>query len=276
MPGTLATIAPMSLDGAGLRHRVDALQWYHTLELPWGVVTPGWFDTRSIVDSIPFPADLSGLRCLDVGTFDGYWAFLMEKRGAREVVAIDVPDPRAWDWPANSTEQAFHEISGRRPGAGFTLASAVLGSHVERRELSVYDLAPEAVGTFDFVYMGSMLIHLRDPIGALMRLRSVCTGTFLLVDNVDLAMGVFPRPMARLDGKGRPWWWVANRAAVARMIDAAGFAVERPWKHFFMPPGRGMKKPALTPRLLASRAGRHAALLAWAGDPHVAILSRPI
>src|SRR5579862_4659707 len=66
--------------------------WYHTLELGHGVVTPGWFDTRPAVCAVRFPASLAGVRCLDVATFDGFWAFEMERRGAAEVVAIDLVD----------------------------------------------------------------------------------------------------------------------------------------------------------------------------------------
>jgi hypothetical protein len=72
-----------------LAARVAARDWYHTLELAPGVVTPGWFDLRYRPGRIDFPADLHGLRCLDVGTFDGFWAFTMERRGAAEVVALD-------------------------------------------------------------------------------------------------------------------------------------------------------------------------------------------
>ena len=43
---------------------------------------------------------LDGKRCLDVGTYDGFWAFEIEQRGAKEVVAVDVLDPRRWDWPS--------------------------------------------------------------------------------------------------------------------------------------------------------------------------------
>jgi hypothetical protein len=41
--------------------------WYHTLELPGGVVTEGMFDHRPAVDRYLLPKDLSGMRCLDVG-----------------------------------------------------------------------------------------------------------------------------------------------------------------------------------------------------------------
>ena len=72
--------------------------WYHTMELAPGVVTPGWFDLRPIVDHLPWPG-VAGKRCLDVGTYDGFLAFELERRGASEVVAIDIDDHDRWDWP---------------------------------------------------------------------------------------------------------------------------------------------------------------------------------
>ena len=54
--------------------------WYHKIELPGGVVTPGWAPLNA--DSYGIPADMSGLRVLDVGAWDGYWTFEALKRGA--------------------------------------------------------------------------------------------------------------------------------------------------------------------------------------------------
>jgi tRNA (mo5U34)-methyltransferase len=92
--------------GESLSERVAAIEWYHTLELAPGVVTPGWFDTRAVVAQLPLPPSLDGKRCLDVGTFDGFWAFEMERRGG-SVTAIDVIDPLEWDWPVNSSAEAI-------------------------------------------------------------------------------------------------------------------------------------------------------------------------
>src|SRR5579864_5530599 len=142
-------------------------EWYHSIELEPGLVTPGWFDTRAVAGQLPWP-DLRGKRCLDVGTFDGFWAFEMERRGAAEVVAIDVLDPKAWDWPVNSSSDTVRTIGERKArGEGFELAKAALGSRVIRHELSVYDLDPVEVGAFDFVYLGSLLLHLQNPVRAL-------------------------------------------------------------------------------------------------------------
>ena len=127
-------------------------EWYHTLELAPGVVTPGWFDTRKALAQLPFPASLAGKRCLDVATFDGFWAFEMERRGADEVVAIDLVDASEADWPVGSDPSVIQAIGERkRAGEGFELARDALGSSVERLEMNVYDLDAEAVGEFDFV-----------------------------------------------------------------------------------------------------------------------------
>ena len=70
--------------------------WYHTIDLAPGVVTPGWFDLRPVVERMPWPS-VAGKRCLDVGTYDGFLAFEMERRGAAEVVAVDLDDHDQWD-----------------------------------------------------------------------------------------------------------------------------------------------------------------------------------
>jgi hypothetical protein len=82
-----------------LAHQVAQYRWYHTIELTDGVVTEGMFDHRPAVNRYMLPADLSGMRCLDVGTMDGFWAFEMERRGASEVVATDVARVDDLDWP---------------------------------------------------------------------------------------------------------------------------------------------------------------------------------
>ena len=258
----------------------DALEreWYHTIELAPGVVTPGWFDTRRIVQEIPFPASLAGKRCLDVATFDGFWAFEMERRGAAETVAIDVLDPSQWDWPAGSEQSVVEALARRQEsGSGFEIAHAALGSRVERLERSVYELDPTDVGQFDFVYVGSLLIHLRDPVRALERVRSVCSGTLLLVDNIDLALTLRSRrrPIAALDGVGRPWWWKFNLAALTRVVEVAGFRSLQPARRVWMPPGRGHPRARLSRALLSSEEARQRLLTSLKGDPHAAVLATP-
>jgi tRNA (mo5U34)-methyltransferase len=253
-------------------------EWYHTLELAPGIVTPGWFDTRKVVDDLPFPASLEGKRCLDVATFDGFWAFEMERRGALETIGIDILDPTAWDWPVNSSAAVVEAVGRRKDrGRGFEIARDALGSSVKRLEMSVYDLSPEAVGAFDFVYVGSLLLHLRDPIRALERVRSVCRGSLLLVDNINLGLTIAHprRAIAALEGVGRPWWWKMNLAGLVRALESAGFQLSLPPKRIWMPPGSGHPRGRLNRELLRSEEARASLVATLKGDPHAAILARP-
>lgn len=201
--------------------------WYHTLELAPGLETPGWFDLRPIADRLPWP-DVRGKRCLDIGTFDGYLAFELERRGASRVVATDLASHEGWDWPPVMREQgpeAMAEIAGEK-GRGFEVARELLGSSVERLLVSVYDLDPEDHGQFDVVVCGSLLLHLRDPLRALERIRAVCRGQLMSCEEIDLPLTVLQprRPTLRLDGLSDLFQWtVPNVAGHRRMIEAMGF-----------------------------------------------------
>ena len=60
-----------------------------------GLYTPGVArDHRYRVSFLP--PSFAGERVLDVGTFDGCYAFLAEHRGAAEVVAVDNEQYVAW------------------------------------------------------------------------------------------------------------------------------------------------------------------------------------
>jgi tRNA (mo5U34)-methyltransferase len=261
-----------------LAQRVASIDWYHTLNLAPGVVTPGWLDHRPVLHRIPIPSTLDGKRCLDVGTFNGFWAFEMERRGASEVLGIDVLDPHRWDWPV-ARDQSTIETLGRRMagGDGFEVARAALSSDVRRLDLSVYDLDEQNVGRFDLVYVGSLLVHLRDPVRALDRVRAVCDGTLIVVDGIDLPLSLrCPKlPVARLDGRGRPWWWYPNVAGLVRLVEAAGFDLVGPPRRLFVPPGRGWQPARWNPAALGSREGRYVLTAAWLGDPHAIVVAKP-
>jgi tRNA (mo5U34)-methyltransferase len=205
-----------------LREAVERYPWYHTLELGDGIVTEAMFDHRPVLHRYPLPADLSGMRSLDVGTMDGFWAFEMERRGAESVTAIDLDDPEELDWPyalRDRHDKTLDETKAER----FALAKRALGSSVERVALSAYDLSPE-LGTFDLVFCGDLLLHLKDPITAVERIRSVCTGSAVIVSTIRRFRFRESRPMAELDGIDQFVWWTTNLAGLQRIVLAAGFA----------------------------------------------------
>ncbi len=207
---------------AELRAEVERYPWYHTLELGDGVVTEGMFDHRPVLDRYPLPADLSGKRCLDVATMDGYWAFEMERRGAASVTAIDLEDPEDLDWPA-SLRQDHDKSLDETKADRFALAKRALGSNVERVVLSAYELSP-ALGAFDFVFCGDLLLHLKDPITPVERIRSVCAGSAVIANVITRFRLNEKRALAELDGIDGFVWWTTNLAGLVRIVRAAGFA----------------------------------------------------
>lgn len=230
--------------GGTLAERVAGSAWYQSMRLPGGIVTPGNFDTLAELERVPFPASLEGKRCLDIGTADGFWAFEMERRGAEEVVAIDLRDPARYDWPgAPRSEQEMRRVMGPELARhrGFDIARAALGSDVQWRELSVYDLRPELVGEFDFAFMGSLLLHLRDPVAAIAAAAGVVRGELLSVDAVSpLLTALHPRqPIARFEAPGWPMWWALNLAAYRRLFPAGGMELSASGHPFFLRTGPG-------------------------------------
>ena len=230
---------------------VDPLSfaWYHTIELPTGVITPGEYDHRSITDKVGLPERLDGQRCLDVGTHDGYWAFEMERRGAREVIALDVASPEDLDWPEprpTLTPELRSFLETRKQA--FHCAAAALGSKVQSRYESVYDLDAEAVGRFDVAFIGSLLHHLRDPIGALQAVRRVVDGQLVLVAVFSpWKTAILPfTPVTELADIGNlPFWQIPNIAGLRRQLEMGGWTIERWGRPHFQPYGAGWRMPPL-------------------------------
>jgi len=278
-----------SIDRAELERRIAGNHdWYHTIELAPGVVTPGWVDTRPVIDRVPMPSSLAGLRCLDVGTWDGFWAFEMERRGAAEVHAVDVPDPYRWDWPARTRIKESY-VGGKenldtikRNGNGFPIARDAIGSSVQRHELTVYEISSEMLGSFDFVFVGSLLLHLRDPVGALERIRTVAAGEVVFNESIEYVLSKLrPRtPTARLDADDRVWWWQPNLAALHSMIEQAGFEILERGEPYFVPFGprypRDRQGPRDVLKCLRTAKGWEELVLHRRGIAHAAVRCRPL
>jgi tRNA (mo5U34)-methyltransferase len=217
-----------------LAERVSQLGWYHTLELAPGVTTRGMFDLRPYVHRYGMPERLDGMRVLDVGTWDGFWAFEMERRGASEVIALDLDDERELDWPPRRRPKQFPD---QRRGDGFRLAKEALGSKVQRVICNIYDADPAELGTFDIVFCGMVLLHLRDQLLALERIARLCRGTFISAEEPDPSVGWLPFPAVRYraDRDAAVVYWLPSRRAWRSMMWTAGFDTVQEHAYFKMP-----------------------------------------
>lgn len=152
--------------GSGLPDEVAALgPWFHNLHLPGGVRTApehplGDFPSykwREFEHSLP--ADLSGMRALDIGCNAGYYTFELAQRGA-DVLAID------------------HDSHCLRQ-ARWAAEQLGVSDHVELRQMDVYDLA-RLRESFDVVLFLGVLYHLRYPLLGLDLVAERVRGTLVL------------------------------------------------------------------------------------------------
>ena len=168
--------------------------WYHRIELPGGVVTPGWAPMSAPIYRIP--EDLGGKRVLDVGAWDGYWSFQALRRGAREVVAID-------DF-SDYLGTLKHE--DRCAWTTFDFCREALGYDPERcarHDMSVYDVSESTLGRFDVVFFFGTLYHLCHPLLALERLAAI-------TDGLDLRRICDSRRLQRLSRWPRQGIWAGR------------------------------------------------------------------
>jgi tRNA (mo5U34)-methyltransferase len=194
-----------------LRARVDAVRWYHSIDLGSGVVTRVTDETPYRLARLNLPSSFSGKTVLDIGAWDGFFSFEAERRGASRVVAADYYSWHGTGWGTK---------------AGFTLAREVLKSKVEDVDIDVMDLSPERVGTFDVVFFLGVLYHLPHPLLALERVASVARDLLILETVVDL-VGVRQPAAAFYPGRelnNDPTnWWGPNVPAVTAMLQTVGF-----------------------------------------------------
>jgi tRNA (mo5U34)-methyltransferase len=188
---------------------LSRLGWYHSMELPDGRVIPG-FQTldvlRNRLAQFPIPSDLRGKRALDIGAWDGWFTFELERRGA-QVMAVD------------ST-----------PIERFRIARELLGSQAEYRIDDVCRLSPAQIGAFDIVMFLGVLYHLKHPMLALEKVCElatdmVCVESFVTDDGSDPAAKAVMEFYETVELCGQFDNWVGpNTACLLAMCRSAGFA----------------------------------------------------
>ncbi len=263
-------MAALTLSGEFMSEIEDRIlavpKWYHKIELPNGSVTPGWAPLAP--EKYGLPEDLSGKRVLDVGAWDGYWTWESLKRGAREVVAIDDfsdtlggPDPidRGQEWETfDLCREAFGFVTPVR-FLGITHTGSygkeIIASEsnddqpvdmwmndknqiCRRLTISLYDIQPKTLGTFDIVLFFGTIYHLRYPLLAIDILSKICNGAIYIesavCDDYSPYRGGINKGYAKNDmvmefypgneyGNNKSNWWVPTLQCLGAMLASVGF-----------------------------------------------------
>lgn len=225
------------MDAAEIKEKIDSFPfWYHKIELPHGIVTPGRIPAD--IDSYRIPADLTGKRVLDVGAWDGFWTFEALKRGASQAVAIDDFSDYLGKLPKES----------RIPWQTFDICRDILGFsdlQCPRYDMSVYEVSEQQLGLFDVVFFFGTIYHLRHPLLALDRLATVCREAIYIESAIlddfspylgglghgytdsQMVMEFYPSSQY---GDNDTNWWVPTLTCLRHMVRSSGFSITEGWK----------------------------------------------
>lgn len=160
-------------------HQIRAIRWFHGFELG-GLHTLGPEASALMLkraDNV-FKHPVTGKSVLDIGAWDGFFAFEAERRGASRVLATD---HFCWSGPGWGTK------------AGFDLAARIKNSSVESMDIDVPDISPDRIGTFDVVLSLGVIYHLRDPIGHIEQIGRLSTDQVIVETLLDTSFALKPR-----------------------------------------------------------------------------------
>jgi tRNA (mo5U34)-methyltransferase len=219
--------------------------WWHSIEVAPGVVTPGVKSPQQHAQELTmlrFP-DLRGKRVLDIGGWDGFYAFHAEALGAAEVTVLDhfvwsIDLHGLTNWRLESpgermaipAEETSFWQPDRLPGkAGFDTARELRGSRVGAIVGDFMTMPLERVGVWDVTLFLGVLYHLQNPLGGLRRLAAM-TGEQTIVESHAVSIGGHPDaslwtfyPTDELANDPSNWF-APTAAALKGGFVAAGFS----------------------------------------------------
>lgn len=166
---------------------INECYFYHTMELPGIGLMKGQWDLRKGIDSYIGNIQVKGKTFFDIGTANGFVCFEMEKRGA-SVTCFDLSEKDDWDIvPLHGKIDINFFIqrkeAKRKVNNAFWLAHKLLQSKAKVIYGSIYNM-PADIGPFDISFLGSILLHLRDPFLALQKIASITKETIVVTDVV--------------------------------------------------------------------------------------------
>jgi SAM-dependent methyltransferase len=212
--------------------RLEDCIFYHTTKLPGFGEVRGQWDLRGRVHNYIGKVDVAGKRVLDVGAASGFISFSMEQLGA-QVVSFDADNASRiaflpfrnslfttnhaqWEVETNEFLQKLHN--------SYWLTHRLYGSQAQVFHGDVYNL-PEALGQFDVVVVGQILVHLRDPITALASIAKRCRGLLVITEDMIKTEETTAKLTASPD-TGPDWlWWHYSIGTFKFLMKILGFEV---------------------------------------------------
>lgn len=192
--------------------------FFHVVDLPDGETTSGHWDFRATASAYHGHVHFAGKSVLEIGAATGSHSFWLEGQGAR-VTPYDLSPHHSWDilptcrQDAAEVERAMRALIGQI-NHGWHYCAERLGSTLHLEHGTIYDI-PVALGDFDIVTFGSVLLHARDPVGALQRAAERATEAVVITDRYPTTLDTTRPLMEFMPTLGREmawggwtWWWI--------------------------------------------------------------------
>jgi tRNA (mo5U34)-methyltransferase len=199
-----------------LQEIVDSYHWWHSIDLGGGVITSG-VKTLALMQSeyknTFANIDLTGRSVLDIGTWNGGFAFEAWRRGAASVTGLD---HYTWNDSHFRGKETFKLISDIT-GANFKL----MDRDLDDPRLDLSDL-----GQYDVVLFLGVFYHLKNPLSALREVSRTAREILVLETHVERFSEDRPAmvfyPGAELGGDSENWWG-PNTACIVELLKLIGF-----------------------------------------------------
>ncbi len=196
--------------------RVRSIDWFHSIDLGGGVVSPGRKSLEVIAEEQSRffdPINLEGASVLDVGAWNGAHSFWAKRRGAGRVLATD---HYVWN---------NEHFRGRE---AFDIANDALGLGIEAMDIDVPAISPATVGMFDVVLFLGVLYHLPSPLEGLEAVADVTKDCLVIETHTDLTDHPTPAlayyPSVSLEGDGSNYFG-PNLPFIIEVLRECGFSV---------------------------------------------------
>lgn len=197
-------------DKKSLQREIDRQNsnWYENFTFRNGARTFGRSPSDSKLSALGLPQNLKGTSILDVGTYEGFYAFHLEQRGAD----VTPNDHFVWNWPGDPSLEHFNFVK------------AATGSKLQAFDCDIANL-PEK--KWDVTLFLGVLYHLEDQLSALRKIRSSARHLVVietLLDNLNItgpSLKYYPGSSLNGDSTNH---FGPNLDALIGMIQAAGFS----------------------------------------------------
>lgn len=226
--------------------------FFHVVDLPGEAATPGAWDFRQTEAEYHGGYSFKKKTVLEIGSATGSHAFWLEKQGAY-VTPYDLSPAHSWDIMPTA-EQDLEQVEKTMRSSigminnGWHYCRNRLDSKLELSFGSIYEI-PKKLGNFDVVTFGSVLLHTRNPAGALQLAADRAKEAVIIMDrlppNLDISrplMEFMPKKERAKNFGGWTWWWISPKF-FENLLTIRGFRHFEllTSEHFFVPMNKNIE-----------------------------------